>query len=351
MYRYSCIFFVVMLVFSWSVSHAQLTFQIPQPSEEQEKEVVRLHEAEKFDEIEQFAKDENFDPRHIAGIVAFNAHRTGSAAKKAEAVDLLIDTIRSAPEDIQHKVAQQGINIMTGISPEWGDELFDELVRQEIYGENDVLLRKIDQMVRKEQVYQALPLFKQLLESSYSDEDMVNTAWLILSRMDYDSDDLPLSKKRLVEMLYEKFPHVLELKLKSIDALALEKPSEALVELERLKSEHPEFYAKYEDFVLTIRAQTLERMGEWERAKAEWTKALSTPAEEVAKAKLAEYARREEMEKQILELSKQVNDPQYELPLAKPMSWQRKLCIASGVLLILFAFFMRWRDHRKNKQS
>ena len=304
-----------------------------------DSEVDSLIEAHDLVKAEGLAREKNLDPRVIAVICAL-------AGKKDEAFTLFSDFIRGAPEAEKKELAFQSVNLLRNVAVNLGDEFFRHLISNRIISLSDdqISCAEVALLVRSGKIEEAENKMNLLLDSTYAENDLIDVAILLVAHLNMNLQNLNKVEKML-ERLLKKFPNNLRVKLQWIGSLAAVKPPKALIELDNLKKNSPEFYEKYQPFIRSLRGHALDKMGEIDRAKTEYQEIVGHDSlGGMAKDKIEYYEAMDRLEQELREKIDQVKRPEYELT-PRPRRW--------GVIILVNAVFIAlilYTIYRRKKQ-
>ncbi|MDO5553718.1 MAG: hypothetical protein Q4G68_08140 [Planctomycetia bacterium] len=305
---------------------------------ESHPEVDAYMEAHDFASAEKKARELNLDPRVLGTICAY-------AGKKDEAYRIFLDFIGSVPDETQKEVAFQTVNLLRGASPDLADEFYSYLIDHKVItlSENQLCCEEITSLTRSNNLEEAEAKLNHLFDTSYREDDLISAAILLVARLSTNAQNRE-KVKGLCEKLLARFPDNPQVKLQWISSLMPLDPQKALVELDVLKKNSPDFCEKHEQMIRFIRGNIFENLDEDERAKAEYESLLNTDFNMAAKDKMNYYNVKDQVEQELEEKVRQVNEKGNDVATLNS-NWFWVSLVLNVVLLGLF-FFVYYKRRR-----
>ena len=298
-------------------------------------EIEKLMESGDFAKAETLAREKNLDKRILATILAFEKKQEDSFA-------LFREWLGTVPESHRSEAITQCVNMLKNASPELGQEFLDLMEKEKMYtpsqGEKDC--EEVMRLLKEKKISDAKKLLVVVLDSDYTGKDLVATSFSVMDYLQFAGEDKKLIYK-IVETLRKKFPDDLNFRLQSIELLSVDNPEESLVQLDRLQDEQPEFYSQMDMVFTAVRAKIYDRLGETERAKAEYSSLRGTPFDSLANNKVNEYMSQEHSKQSLQDLIDKQNVPKKLLEKSSYRFWTILAVNVIGLAAIFYLIYKR----------
>lgn len=306
-------------------------------------EVKALIEASNYLAAELLARERNLDPRIIAALSVKNG-------KQNEAFDIFADFIREAPENRKRELANQAVNFfLHNVSAEIGEE-FSHFLQEGgvlILSDDQVTCAEVNFLIRAGRFEEAEHKVNLLLDSAYAEDSLINTVMLLVANLDLHRDFNPERNAVLYEKLLRKFPDNFRVKLQWIGSLTMADPSRALVELDLVRSGHPSDYASRESSIRLLRGNAFSQLGEYDRAKSEYSALIGTNYEAVARGRISANEFQGNLEQRIQQqLREQIAQSHQRFEVPEPAGRPWGIIIGVNAVIIAIIFFLWWRTRK-----